>query len=460
MLVKKKVTLASLWAKFPEVLSAYSPLLWAILLYCTLLSLLGGAEVLYDARAVALIIGSSLFAVFAVYKGGLGGWPQMPVALKISLLLFVGYAVVQVIPLPPPVWQSLPGQSLRIDVLAAAGLAGSWQPISLTPVYSVYSAVMAVAFAVMLSALTLLNDKEFRRVIIALLIVTVLGMIVGLIQISTGGEFPRFFASADDRALIGFYANKNHMGLALASSLLMAHSLARSDVSRHLSVRVLFYAYWLLVIFCIILTNSRAGLLFGLLASAVVSLPILAKLTLRKRLLALTLTVGIIAIILLSPIATLLLERFSDVADDDRWEIFLRSMTLLDPYQLFGSGLGSFRQIFPTYEVLDWVEPAYLNNAHNDYLQVVIEMGVFGAAALVLLFWAVGGAVIQKSASVNSDRRQQAWTSFVILILFALHSAADYPLRRPAAVAIFIAALAAVLRGLQPAALRTHADLQ
>ena len=345
-----------------------SALCRSLFAYLFFLSLAGGAEVNFDLRGILLVLSSVIFIIFAAHQGAFAGWPVAPSFLKAALILLLAYAILQVVPLPPQIWHALPGQTLRTETLASAALVDSWQPISLTPVFSFYSAIMIIGAVVALCALFQLTDHEFRCSAALIALMIGLGMAIGAIQISTGGSFPRFYRSSDD-ALIGLYANKNHMGLALASSILIAHFLLAVRDARWSSPRqLLFYAYWVLVLIALPLTNSRAGVVFGLIVSAAVVWSGTVKYDWKVRVGA-GATMLILALVLaVSPLPQLLAERFSVIADDDRWEIFARSTTLLNPYGYFGSGLGSFRDIFFTYEKIEWVEPFYLNNAHNDYL--------------------------------------------------------------------------------------------
>ena len=111
----------------------------------------------------------------------------------------------------------------------------------------------------------------------------------------------------------------------------------------------------------------------------------------------------------------------------------------------FGTGVGSFDQIYRSYETRDGLQFAYLNQAHNEYLQILIEFGIFGVAALVAgLIWYARRAwqafrVEPESRTVNRQQRAAA----MVIVFVVVHSAGDYPLRT-AGFAVYFALLFAL----------------
>ncbi len=82
-------------------------------------------------------------------------------------------------------------------------------------------------------------------------------------------------------------------------------------------------------------------------------------------------------------------QRFGGLAD--RWEtengrqqVWLDSSGAVTDFWLTGSGLGSFQHVFPIYRSFGGVH-AY-THAHNDYLQLLVELG---APGLLLVLWLI-----------------------------------------------------------------------
>jgi O-antigen ligase len=310
---------------------------------------------------------------------------------------------------------------------------------------------MTAGFATALCALLSLHNDDYRAIVATTVLFAAFGISIGIVQISTGGTFPRIYDVADHTALIGLYANKNHMGLAMATSIPLMHLLLSDRDAAWSSPRQLsFYGYWTLVLLALPLTNSRAGIIFGLLASAAIAWSVLAARSWKLSVAAGGLFAALAVVFAASPLPQSLLARFATVAEDNRWEIFSRSASLLEPYKFFGSGLGSFRDVFMTVEKIEWVGPLYINNVHNDYLQIIIEMGLMGGVAVVALAGSVTVAALKLRSTADREAKKTAWACFIVVALFALHSFVDYPLRRPAAVAIFLVSLAGVMRVYRP----------
>lgn len=77
-----------------------------------------------------------------------------------------------------------------------------------------------------------------------------------------------------------------------------------------------------------------------------------------------------------------------------RTDLFAQGLGLIRDYAFTGSGLGAFSMVHATYAIL--IPVPFLTHVHNTYLQVWIEQGVLGAAALawagaVLVGWAWRG---------------------------------------------------------------------
>jgi O-antigen ligase len=204
---------------------------------------------------------------------------------------------------------------------------------------------------------------------------------------------------------------------------------------------------WMLVaLVSIVTTNSRAGLGLGAAAALVVLAHQSRGLGARWRIAGLAaLAVGV-AGVLSSPAFRTVGTRVGDVSDDLRWQFLAWSWPLAERHGLVGSGFGSFATLFAADEQLAWVKPTFVNAAHNDWLQLVIEAGLPGVAVLALLLWSVAAAVPAAWAEARAGRREAIGWGVPAIALIAAHSLIDYPLRRPAAWIFLALALAAVYR--------------
>jgi O-antigen ligase len=344
----------------------------------------------------------------------------------------------------------LPGSALRLDVLSLIDKAGNWQSLSLEPIYTAQTFVLAAGFVALVLGLLALDARSFRHVMQGLLGLIALSILVGVAQVATRGLFPSFFTHADTGSLIGFYSNKNHMALAIAASLPLAQIILASDRQKHPIQYLLFLAYWAVALIAILATTSRAGVALGMLASLLMALSMLRRVRLSHRLAIAGAVIVCAALVATSAPFHEIMDRFDYIDNDNRWLFTLRSLPLVRQYWLFGAGGGVFNDLFITYEPIEWVKPTIMNHVHDDYIELVIEYGVPGILALL-----ASGIGIVQAARAIPDRVNRAaapvrLAGLLIIALIALHSIVDYPLRRPAVLAILAVAIAMVVRPVAP----------
>jgi hypothetical protein len=185
--------------------------------------------------------------------------------------------------------------------------------------------------------------------------------------------------------------------------------------------------------------HSRAGVILAgpavLGALAVVGAGVAGAQGRRRALgLAAAAGAGVVAVLLLGlrPI----LDRFAPPAAGapevrlEAWPHVLAAARMVLP---LGSGLGSFDRVFRAAEPLTLVGPLYLNHAHNEYLEILLETGVVGVAILALfLLWLAPAAWAAWRRGSGLARA----ASLSILLLLA-QSAVDYPLRTETVAVLF-----------------------
>jgi O-antigen ligase len=138
-----------------------------------------------------------------------------------------------------------------------------------------------------------------------------------------------------------------------------------------------------------------------------------------------------------------LLERYAILAQSgerDRIPIWRDAWPMASTTLWFGKGLGSFMWTFPAYETMEPDIPAMY--AHNDYLQIVAEIGIVGFA---LLIWA--GMVCLRTARRNLLAKDHLVKGIGLATLGVLAAAAiqeitDYSLYIPGVAAMFILLIA------------------
>jgi O-antigen ligase len=103
-----------------------------------------------------------------------------------------------------------------------------------------------------------------------------------------------------------------------------------------------------------------------------------------------------------------------------------------------GSGIGTFVEVYQIFEPDRLISNSYFNHAHNDFIEIAMNGGVPALALMlfgVFLFgtWGVALKKNRKYSATDSDfaEQQLGIASISVLIVLAMASGVDYPLRSP-----------------------------
>jgi O-antigen ligase len=119
------------------------------------------------------------------------------------------------------------------------------------------------------------------------------------------------------------------------------------------------------------------------------------------------------------------------ISADMRVQIWRDTTRLIKDYPLFGCGLGSYGSCFLRYKTV--APMGTVDYAHNDYLQVLSELGVFGFVAGLALVARVLLLTIRGARYASSaDNRFMAIASAGAITAILLHSFVDFNMYVPA----------------------------
>lgn len=385
---------------------------------------------------------------FVLAGGGWAAWREQSPLARLAIAFFCLMPLLQCIPLPPGIWHELPGRGASVRTLALVGAAQDWRPITLNFEATFRSFLMSVWLFGLLLAVMRLSVRELTAVFALLLILGGLHLLIGMLQVATGGRF-LFFDVPNINFLLGFFANKNHSGLFIALLFPIGYIALYGEKGWDRS-RVPLAVVGSLVLFAtLILTFSRAGLFFGALALAfLLLLSFEGRLGRGGRYAALA-GLGVLALLAIlasTDVATRSLGRFAGVGSDPRWLFWTWSRQLIPVYFPVGSGVGTFTEVFKAIEHLSWVKPTYLNHAHNEYMEQLIEVGIAAPILWALVLAMIAGPLRTAWRDRARTQGRIALVSGMMVLLVFLHSAFDYPLRRPGIDVVFVVALAILLR--------------
>lgn len=383
-----------------------------------------------------------------------------------SLGVLVFWGVLQLVPLPPAIWQMLPERELIVAADAFFGLNNVWRPISLAPhltINAIYALFIPGAMLLLVGRFDVDQLNYFLPVILGLGLLT---GVLGVLQVSSepGGSL-YFYRITSEQFAVGLFANRNHQALFLAClypvlAAFVAGSRRARGSNRVRLVCALIGGIALLPL--ILVTGSRMGLVFaviGLISALWIAWPRIGK-VLREQVPKgrLAMMVGTLLVTAGTVLSALILARdtsltrMSDgaqgVSDDIRFAVWPEVWRLIGSMQPTGSGLGTFAEVYRIYEPDALLMPQYMNHAHNDWLELLLTAGLPGAIVLAVgstKFLLQLGKVVRVREMSSSLVINRMGVSVVGLVGIA--SCFDYPLRVPSMACIFVFAAVCACAG-------------
>lgn len=371
--------------------------------------------------------------------------------LVVLMLALGGLMAMQLVPLPPDLWTSLPGRGDIAALERALGLETGWRPLSWSPARTLNAlASLAVPLIALLVALSL---RATRFVLFhTILGIALLDAGFKLVQIASGTDRSFYLYSSAKGYADGLFANENHSGVFSALAILLCARLAIQGLSQPKSNGcVLIYVTGaVLFLASVMIGGSRAALLCATLAvvCAVVALRVsisarqphhnhVAKVELfgrRHALLWLIITAVLLALICAflffgrSPSLDGIISQ--DSFEDMRWKIAPILLVMIEQNWIFGIGFGAFEEYYRVYEPAELLMPVYINQAHNDVGQFLLEGGLMGVGLLVgISYW-----VFIYCFRIFRQGRPERWRMCYwlgVIAIIGMASTVDYPLRTP-----------------------------
>lgn len=396
---------------------------------------LGGGSVLFPGfRLLVELIAVLALAWFAWRPWQ---WPRgWPVWTALAILAGgVLTLVTQLIPLPPSIWQNLPARGDAVAVFTAAGAGDHAAPLSLNAAATRASlAFFLVPIAVFLVVLR--SDARVRQFLLwAVVSFAILNGIMIVLQFQ---GFPWLtLYSSYGRPGTGLFANKNHSALFLVTTMpavawMVMDSWHGAPLATRRWIAAATTGFLSLTVFgCL----SRAGLALlpiGLVATGIIisiGRPMGRRTMIMFGCVA-ALMVPLAFVLPQTAVVARALERF-DAGSDLRYQFWPVVVDATKAYFPAGSGFGTFPEVFAAREPLAIVKPTFVNHAHSDYLEIVLEGGA-PAAVLVICFLAWFGVIaVMRLWTCRQSRINLAPVVIAVagMIEMMLHSILDYPLR-------------------------------
>lgn len=393
------------------------------------------AAVRVDLRLVVTLISLAAIAAF-LRRLPWAGNRRTPLWLALALPC---YAAFQLLPLPASLLALLsPERARLLEQLRAFGAGWDSAPLTAVP-------AAAFGYWLLVSGCTLLfvlvwrisgaagRDRAWEPA-------------YPLIAVAMGEACLGIAQSLKGVTVSGTYANKNHYAGLLEMVLPLAAAYGASRIAAAVSGREAPASTWvkgmagiLAAALCfagLLVGLSKAGLIsafFGLFALGAIAAWSAFTGWRRWAAVACVLLVCLLGFVFFPP--DQLLKAFGQAFGKDfeslegRRPVWSDTVHLIRDYAATGVGLGGYGSVFPRYQTA--VVEAEFTYAHNDYLQVMAELGIAGTLIVFLLGAAVLWHGWKAARSADPEIRYPALGCLGGIAAIAMHSSADFNLYIP-----------------------------
>ncbi|WP_395622969.1 O-antigen ligase family protein [Sphingomonas daechungensis] len=420
---------------------------WVIPLYLLACLLVGGSSDAPRQDAFLQILAILLIGWTAVvYRPSTLAPGAKP--LLVLTALAVALPLLQLIPLSPEIWKSLPGRESVALGFATLGYPAPSLPLSLTPWRTLNSAyALLPPIAVMLAIMALRTHRE-RWIAGTIVAGALASVILGALQsTSAGPQSWTYIYKYTNPGAVGFFANRNHMATLLLAALPFAGALFAAG-HPHIRSRTAALAMTaagaggvLLILVGLVLNGSLAALALAVpvVTFSILLLPFgwqLRRIVIPVAAMAFVLSLGVLANSWAGSVVAGNPQLDSVYSRGQIWALTFKAVAQTFPV---GTGLGSFTSVYVLHENPATVTVAWVNHAHNDYIELLLETGLAGLLLGVAFLSWFAVQVVRTWRSPFSTLFGKAATIAASAIL--AHSIVDYPLRTAAIAAVFGACL-------------------
>lgn len=243
-----------------------------------------------------------------------------------------------------------------------------------------------------------------------------------------------YFSHQEPLGLRGPFVNHNHFAGWLEMCFPLPLALAVFGAGHRRKLRPVFFFSSLVIGFALLFTLSRGGVVsMSLALIGALFLLISEGMVSRRTLGAFFFPLVLLLYAYLSGMDPLL-RRFSpgniEISGTARFSLWGAAIRAFRERPLVGSGLGTFSWLYPRYR-----PPAVVNkvdHAHNEYLQILAEMGSVGFILTAICLGAFIRAFVKGLWSrKDPETKGLALGAFTGVVSLALHNVVDFNLHLP-----------------------------
>ncbi|WP_346911912.1 O-antigen ligase family protein [uncultured Roseibium sp.] len=444
-----KLTQSPVWLYFRTKLSEANR--WALLLVLVLLLLLKGGTPWPVAEVVSILIG--LMLVFSSVEpprnAAVARFQVYSLAFAVSVTMYILFQTLPISGLSNPIWDLVRKQ---LDL----NLSGR---ISVAPIQSLWSIFrLVLPYAVFSVGLALFQfEKDVKWLWRAFSVIGTAFAIYGILQLLLFPDWlfleaKTYYKTSLTSVLVNRNSAATFLGMALIATVCLIRWEVRSGersgfweepwlqlgyfaLSRNLGLLI---GGVFLQVLALGLTTSRGGLLSSTLGLCV-AVFLLDFRVLRRRVSNRVVKWGILTLLaifafeLFSGRTVHRLETDLSSARLCTYKSTLQAALLNLP---FGTGLGTFQDVFPSFRDPNCGVVGIWDKAHNSYLENFLELGL-----AYILFLGIGCILLLRTLVRGYGERQE-YRPFVagglaITVLVAVHALVDFSLQIPAVSAFY-----------------------
>lgn len=387
------------------------------------------------------VFGELMFGPLAF--GAVEPWSLLIVQLG-AVVLFVLWAVMQAqsgelrISANPVFAPMLSLAGLMAVQLAFRRTAYAHDTVSSAEIYCAYGVLCFLA------AQCLRRTAHVRKLAVAFSAFGALIAVFAIVQSVSGTD--RLYWLRKPAAggwIYGPYVNHNHyaglMELLVPVPLVLA--LGRFCSPRRRAIAAAAAAVMASTIF---LCGSRGGMIAFAVEMAMLAAVAGSRQKSRKTAMAigvfLVTTFGLLAWLgggeLASRIESIHRETRTELSGGTRMDLTRDGLKMFRTRPILGFGLGTFPDVYPRYR--SFYTTFFVNAAHNDYVQLLVEMGALGFATMLWLLLSVYRGALKKLHNWSEDTNGAlALAAMLGCTGILVHSALDFNLQIPANAALF-----------------------
>ena len=356
---------------------------------------------------------------------------EAPIWLKALVAVTLLVPLLQLIPVPASLWRELPGREMAAEARDLIGAGSDWFPVTLDRARTVVAFFALVGpLAVLLSSHSRVTD--WRRSALTLLVgLAFLQFALGVVQFAAGGDSLALYETNQTGRFYGFFVGHISSGLFMVIGLTCLVGLFASRERAALDLLV-YPAGSALLIIGVILSGSRSAVaLLGIpcLWIAWLAWQELRHFSRRTRWIAVgtVLATGLLAATFMATNQRLgeTWERFQSF-EDSRPDIWTDTQIGIERYWPVGSGMGTFDEVFQVEESLETLPAKKAARAHNEYLEIALEAGIFGV--LLVAAW-VTALLYSTYRGLRTVQAPLTLAAALCLLCIALQALIYFPLR-------------------------------